>query len=64
MDTSTTRVAEPRDQHIADLRAAVQRAVPLLAFSAGREADTDPTYAEMLLTAARELENVLTRTAP
>ncbi len=34
MTTAPTPAADARDQHIADLRAALQHAIPLLAFSA------------------------------
>jgi hypothetical protein len=53
-----------RDQHIADLRAALQHAVRLIAFSAGREADTDHKQSASLLAAADGMQDVLDRTAP
>lgn len=55
---------DPRDQHIADLRAALQHAVHLIAFSAGREAATDPTHSGRLVAATEAMEEVLNRTAP
>ena len=58
------RDAEIRDEHIAELRAALQRVVPLLSFSAGREAATDPTQADLLSAAADDLTDILNRTAP
>ncbi|MFJ7131019.1 hypothetical protein [Streptomyces sp. NPDC098101] len=70
MDTPSTPTPTPtsaadiRDQQIADLRAALQRAVPLLAFAAGREADTDPRQSELLSAAADDLTDILDRTAP
>ncbi|MFC7924793.1 hypothetical protein [Streptomyces cinereoruber] len=56
--------ADIRDQQIADLRAALLRAVPLLAFAAGREADTDPRQSALLSAAADDLTDILDRTAP
>lgn len=41
-----------------------QRTIPLLGFSAGREAATDPKYATLLLAAADDLTGTLDRTAP
>ncbi|MFD8919422.1 hypothetical protein ACFV0Y_16585 [Streptomyces sp. NPDC059569] len=65
------RPAEIRDQstadllqHVADLRASLEHAVRLLAFSAGREAAADPGHSELLLAAADEMKDVLTRTRP
>ncbi|MFF5393125.1 hypothetical protein ACFY5H_33215 [Streptomyces sp. NPDC013012] len=55
--------ADIRDQQVADRRAALQRAVPLLAFAAGREADTDPRRLELLSAAADDLTYMLDRTA-
>ncbi|GHJ24433.1 hypothetical protein [Streptomyces albus] len=55
---------EIRDQHIADLRAALQRAVALICYSAGREAPTDPEQSEELLRAADGMREILARTAP
>jgi len=51
-------------QHIADLRDALQHAVRLLAFSAGREADTDPKHATLLMRTADDMTDILIRTAP
>ncbi|MFE2728940.1 hypothetical protein [Kitasatospora sp. NPDC059327] len=62
MDTMHT--PDVRDQHIADVRAALQRAIPFLGFSAGREAATDPNYSGRLFAAADDLTNTLDRTAP
>ncbi|MFJ6214991.1 hypothetical protein ACIQGZ_16895 [Streptomyces sp. NPDC092296] len=56
--------ADERDQHITDLRAALQHAVRLLHFSAGREAVTDPEASARLIAAADDLAAVLARTAP
>ncbi|MEV5887361.1 hypothetical protein AB0L74_32740 [Streptomyces sp. NPDC052020] len=42
MDTPPVPATDTRDQHIADLRAGLQRAIPLLGFAAGREAATVP----------------------
>lgn len=64
MDTPPAPAADIRDQHIADLRAALQRTIPWLAFAAGREAATDPRQAELLLAAADDLTGVLSRTTP
>ena len=55
MAITPDRTAEIRDQHIADLRAALERAAPLLAFAAGREAvGGDPKQAELLMQGAGE----------
>ncbi|MFD6421018.1 hypothetical protein [Streptomyces sp. NPDC060198] len=51
-----------RDQQVGELRAALQHAVRLLSFSAGRAAGTDPAHAESLLAAAEKLEATLART--
>ncbi|KDN84362.1 hypothetical protein [Kitasatospora cheerisanensis] len=56
--------ADPRDQHIAQLRAALERAVPELAFAAGQLAADDEAQAERLLAAADHLTATLERTAP
>lgn len=64
MDTPPAPAADIRDQHIADLRAALQRAIPWLSFAAGREAATDPRQAELLLAAADDRIGILDRTAP
>ncbi|WP_055526000.1 hypothetical protein [Streptomyces graminilatus] len=56
--------ADPRDQHIADLRAALQQAVRHLHFCAGREAATDPEQSAELSAAADGMTDVLARTAP
>ncbi|MEU6927356.1 hypothetical protein [Streptomyces sp. NPDC046631] len=53
-----------RDQHIADLRAAVQHAVRLLYFSAGCEEATDPKQSARLIAAADGMKDILARTAP
>lgn len=55
---------EIRDQHIADLRAALTRAVPHLAFHARQVAADDPEYAERLMAATDTMQDVLNRTAP
>ncbi|MFJ4637555.1 hypothetical protein ACIP69_18265 [Streptomyces hygroscopicus] len=64
MTVASDRPAENRDQHIADLRAALQRVIPLLSFSAGREAVTDPKHSALLSAAADNLTDILSRTAP
>ncbi len=57
--------AETCEQHIAGLRSALQRMVPLLSFHAGREAaDSDPEQSALLLRAAADLEGILARAAP
>ncbi|GGN61366.1 hypothetical protein GCM10012285_60160 [Streptomyces kronopolitis] len=48
---------------IADLRAALQQAVALLAFEAGRQGAADPERAEHLMAATSALEETLQRTA-
>ncbi len=53
-----------RDQHIADLRAALQRVIPLFSFSAGREAVTNPTHSRLLSASADDLTDILNRTTP
>ncbi|GAA2733558.1 hypothetical protein [Streptomyces nogalater] len=55
---------DTRDQHITDLRAALQRAISLLGFAAGREVATDPRQAGLLLAAADDMTQLLNRTAP
>lgn len=55
---------DPRDQHIADLRAALDRARQVLAFAAGHAAAADPDHSRTLMAEAAHLEQVLTRTAP
>ncbi|GAB2629028.1 hypothetical protein GCM10027168_70900 [Streptomyces capparidis] len=64
MDITPAPVAEDRDEHVADLRAALQRVIPLLGYSAGLEAATDPGHSELLLTTADHLTNLSARTAP
>ncbi|MER6607368.1 hypothetical protein ABT282_16000 [Streptomyces sp. NPDC000927] len=49
-------------QHTADLREALQESARWLAHSAGREAATDPAYAERLLAAAEKAKAVLAST--
>ncbi|MCZ0210705.1 hypothetical protein OZK63_35510 [Streptomyces sp. UMAF16] len=63
MDTPPAPI-DTRDQHITDLRAALQRAISLLGFAAGREAATDPRPAGLLLAAADDMTQLLNRTAP
>ncbi|OKJ06832.1 hypothetical protein AMK19_23590 [Kitasatospora sp. CB01950] len=53
---------ERRDQHIADLRAALQRAKAEIAFAAGRETADDPVQATRLLGTVDDLQAVLDRT--
>ncbi|MYW04783.1 hypothetical protein [Streptomyces sp. SID3343] len=55
--------AESRD-HLCDLRSALEHAVRLLSYSAGREAATDPTQSARLLAAVDDMKDVLARTAP
>ncbi|PJN31294.1 hypothetical protein CG717_16125 [Streptomyces sp. CB02613] len=55
---------DPRDQHIADLRAALDRARRYLAFAAGLEAAPAPEHSQTLMSEAAHLEQVLARTAP
>ncbi|MYW06741.1 hypothetical protein [Streptomyces sp. SID3343] len=50
--------------HIADLRDALARVIPLLAFSAGQLATNDPQFAAGRMTTADESTITLTRTAP
>ncbi|MFI0768605.1 hypothetical protein ACH4TQ_27515 [Streptomyces sp. NPDC021218] len=64
MNETPARADDIRDQHIADLRAALQLAARLLAFSAGREADADPKQAARLMRTADDLTDVLNRTGP
>ncbi|WP_461009392.1 hypothetical protein [Streptomyces capparidis] len=64
MDITPAPVTEESDQHIADLRAPLQRAIPLLGHSANLEATTDPGHSELLLTTADHLTNLPARTAP
>ncbi|MES9587803.1 MULTISPECIES: hypothetical protein [unclassified Streptomyces] len=61
MTTMPDRPAEPQAQHIADLRAALQESTRWLAYSAGREAATDPAYADQLLAVAQQASAVLAR---
>ncbi|MGW1468460.1 hypothetical protein ACWCPT_29460 [Streptomyces sp. NPDC002308] len=53
-----------RDQHIADLRTVIERAIPWLAFSVGAETRSLPEHSEGMLAAAAEMKAVLERTAP
>ncbi|MFJ1782618.1 hypothetical protein ACIOKA_38565 [Streptomyces anulatus] len=53
-----------RDQHIADLRAALDGARRYLAFAAGLEAAAEPQHSRTLMDEAAHLEQVLARTAP
>ncbi|MFJ2374968.1 hypothetical protein ACIOZL_19495 [Streptomyces sp. NPDC087769] len=63
MTATPDHPAEPQAQHIADLREALQESARWLAFAAGREAATDPTYAEWLLEVAEKARAVLAITA-
>ncbi|WP_381568577.1 hypothetical protein [Streptomyces eurythermus] len=63
MDTPPAPTADTRDQQLADLRAAIQRAIPLLSFAAGREATTAPRQAGLLLAAADDMMQILNRTS-
>lgn len=62
MTNTPTHAAAIQDEHIADLRAALQRAVALIQFEAGREAATDPGQADRLIAAADGMADVLART--
>lgn len=53
-----------RDQHVSDLREALEHAVRLLHFSAGREAVSDPVQSARLSAAADGMTDLLNRTAP
>ncbi|MEU7088120.1 hypothetical protein [Streptomyces achromogenes] len=64
MDTPPVPITDIRGQHIADLRAALQRVIPLLGFAAGREAATEPRQAGLLLAAADDMTQILNRPAP
>ncbi|MET9550572.1 hypothetical protein ABZY36_35505 [Streptomyces sp. NPDC006627] len=55
---------DTRDQHIADLRASIQRAIPHLSYAAGHIADDNPEYAARLLATADEMTELLNRTTP
>ncbi|WP_228991715.1 hypothetical protein [Streptomyces sp. DH8] len=55
---------DPRDQHITDLRAELDRARQYLAFAAGLEAAAEPEHSRTLMAEAARLEQVLARTAP
>lgn len=53
------------DQHIADLRKALEEAVRWIYFCAGgREAAHDPEQSAALIAAAAGMQDVLARTAP
>ncbi|CQR59338.1 hypothetical protein [Streptomyces leeuwenhoekii] len=64
MEIPPAPATDTRDQHIADLRAALQRAIPLLGFAAGRKAAPDPRQAETLLAAADHMTQILTAPPP
>ncbi|MET9950196.1 hypothetical protein ABZ135_01425 [Streptomyces sp. NPDC006339] len=53
-----------RDQHIAELRSALQRAIPLMSFTAGLEAAVNPKHADLMMAAAKDFEGILARTNP
>ncbi|MFI7239648.1 hypothetical protein [Streptomyces cyaneofuscatus] len=55
---------DPRDQHITDLRDALDRARRYLAFAAGLEVAAAPEHSRTLMDEAAHLERVLARTAP
>jgi hypothetical protein len=63
-DDDQERAGDPRSEHITGLRAALQRAIPLLSYCAGREAATDPTQAAVLVEAISDMTDVLARTEP
>ncbi|MFD8820866.1 hypothetical protein ACFV1C_00605 [Streptomyces sp. NPDC059605] len=54
---------EAQEQHIADLRAALQRALSWLAFCAGLEASDPARWSEMLLAEVHDGQAVLDKTA-
>uniref|UniRef100_UPI003F491F19 hypothetical protein n=1 Tax=Streptomyces achromogenes TaxID=67255 RepID=UPI003F491F19 len=64
MDTPPAPTTDTRVQHIADLRAPIERAIPLLSSAAGRDAATDPRQAGLLLAASDDMTELLNRTAP
>lgn len=53
-----------RDQHVADLRAALRRASRLLAYSAGGEAWEDPAHSAQVMAEVERIEGLLNRTTP
>ncbi|MFH8619149.1 hypothetical protein ACH4E8_29365 [Streptomyces sp. NPDC017979] len=55
---------DPRDQHTADLRAALTTAKAWLSFSAGMLAADHPDHAEQQMEVAEQMTRVLDRTAP
>ncbi|GGS09976.1 MULTISPECIES: hypothetical protein [Streptomyces] len=64
MDTPPAPATDTHDQHIIDLRAAIQRAMPLLSFAAGRERATPRQAGLLLAAAADDMTELLNRTAP
>lgn len=59
-----TAAPETRDQHITDLRAALERAAALLSYEAGQIAAANPNRAEKLMGAVKDMSAVLHRTNP
>ncbi|MFI1889848.1 hypothetical protein [Streptomyces jumonjinensis] len=64
MDITPDSTADLRDQHIAVLRAALERAAAWLSFSAGIVAAKHPDYAERQMAGADGMKELLLRTAP
>ncbi|SCE24917.1 hypothetical protein GA0115234_106956 [Streptomyces sp. DvalAA-43] len=65
-DVTTSSAPTPHTDdaaRVTELRSTLQKAGPLLAFCAGREAAVDPALADRLLAAAEEAEATLARTA-
>ncbi|MGW1468451.1 hypothetical protein ACWCPT_29415 [Streptomyces sp. NPDC002308] len=50
-------------KQVAELRAAVQRAIPLLSYAAGKEAADNPDHAAQLMAATEDMTALLIRTA-
>lgn len=50
-------------KEIIELRAALQRAIPLLSYAAGREAADNPEHAAQVLAAVEDMTALLLRTA-
>ena len=49
-------------KEIAELRAALQRAIPLLSYAAGREAADNPEHAAQVVAATEDMTALLIRT--
>ncbi|WP_330173017.1 hypothetical protein OG875_05060 [Streptomyces sp. NBC_01498] len=61
---TTTPPPDPRDQRITLLRAALTEVLPLLSFSAGLLAASNPEYAAQMMAAGAKAETALNLTAP